>query len=165
MDVGYKELCHIETIPKPSGLHSPGPETVMCGRDPGDFIDITITSCPPEVTFTLYTYLMIITSNMAMTSHTSEKWVSRLCNLHSQPFFQVRTVCGATISIFANFSMAEKLIPRAVCFSDVVQCHFSSPLQVYTCDSGACIDLANKCNSKIECLDESDETNCQYLEV
>ena len=38
-------------------------------------------------------------------------------------------------------------------------------LQVYTCDSGACIALANKCNSKIECLDESDETNCQYLEV
>jgi len=61
-----------------------GPETEMCGRKAGDFIDITITSCPPEV---------------------------------------------------------------------------------YTCDSGACIALANKCNSKIECSDESDETNCQYLEV
>ena len=35
----------------------------------------------------------------------------------------------------------------------------------YTCDYGACIDLANKCNSKIECHDESDETTCQYLEV
>ena len=30
-----------------------GPNTTMCGRDPGDFIDITITSCPPEVRFTL----------------------------------------------------------------------------------------------------------------
>ena len=26
-----------------------GPETEMCGRKAGDFIDITITSCPPEV--------------------------------------------------------------------------------------------------------------------
>ena len=80
-----------------------GPGAVMCGRNPGDFIDITITSCPPEVRCCLIITIDIITA--------------------------------------------------------------SPLLQVYTCDSGACIALANKCNSKIECLDESDETNCQYLEV
>ena len=32
--------------------------------------------------------------------------------------------------------------------------------------SGACIPLANKCNSKIDCSeDESDESSCSYLEV
>ena len=32
--------------------------------------------------------------------------------------------------------------------------------------SGACIPLANKCNSKIDCFeDESDESHCSYLEV
>ena len=32
--------------------------------------------------------------------------------------------------------------------------------------SGACIPLANKCNSKIDCIqDESDESHCSYLEV
>ena len=36
----------------PSAFPSAGPETIMCGRGPGDFIDITITSCPPEVTCT-----------------------------------------------------------------------------------------------------------------
>jgi hypothetical protein len=36
---------------------------------------------------------------------------------------------------------------------------------MYTCDFGECVLLANKCNSKIDCHDESDETDCQYLEV
>ena len=38
-----------------------GPGAVMCGRDPGDFIDITITSCPPEVRCCL-----IITINITL---------------------------------------------------------------------------------------------------
>merc|ERR1719206_1706395 len=37
--------------------------------------------------------------------------------------------------------------------------------ETFTCDSGACIPLANKCNSKIDCEDESDESQCAYLEV
>ena len=38
-----------------------GPGAVMCGRNPGDFIDITITSCPPEVRCCL-----IITINITL---------------------------------------------------------------------------------------------------
>ena len=30
---------------------------------------------------------------------------------------------------------------------------------------GDCIPLANKCNSRIDCEDESDESSCSYLEV
>ena len=30
---------------------------------------------------------------------------------------------------------------------------------------GECIPLANKCNSRIDCDDESDESSCSYLEV
>ena len=41
----------------------------------------------------------------------------------------------------------------------------SCPREFYTCDYGACIPLANKCNSKIDCIDESDESSCNYLEV
>ena len=58
----------------------------------------------------------------------------------------------------------------------------SCPEETFTCDrclssnfevlvtfltlSGACIPLANKCNSKIDCFeDESDESHCSYLEV
>ena len=41
----------------------------------------------------------------------------------------------------------------------------SCPEESYTCDYGTCIPLANKCNSKIDCWDESDEGSCQYLEV
>ena len=37
--------------------------------------------------------------------------------------------------------------------------------ETFTCNSGACIPLANKCNSKIDCEDESDESQCAYLEV
>ena len=72
-----------------------------------------------------------------------------ICKFECFGFFQNATAVKQSLQVF--------------CFSDV--CQRPPPLQVYTCDSGACIDLANKCNSKIECTDESDETNCQYLEV
>merc|ERR1719317_1525005 len=41
----------------------------------------------------------------------------------------------------------------------------SCPLETFTCNTGSCIPLANKCNSKIDCADESDESQCTYLEV
>ena len=41
----------------------------------------------------------------------------------------------------------------------------SCPVETFTCNTGACIPLANKCNSKIDCEDESDESQCTYLEV
>ena len=41
----------------------------------------------------------------------------------------------------------------------------SCPMETFTCNTGSCIPLANKCNSKIDCGDESDESQCTYLEV
>ncbi|XP_023348145.1 uncharacterized protein LOC111716869 [Eurytemora carolleeae] len=41
----------------------------------------------------------------------------------------------------------------------------SCPEESFTCSSGECIPLANKCNSKIDCTDESDESQCNYLQV
>ena len=43
---------------------------------------------------------------------------------------------------------------------------FQVPVNILNLLSGACIPLANKCNSKIDCFeDESDESHCSYLEV
>ena len=33
----------------------------------------------------------------------------------------------------------------------------------WSCDSGHCIPLSNKCNTEIDCADKSDEINCDYL--
>ena len=41
----------------------------------------------------------------------------------------------------------------------------SCPSETFTCKSGDCIPLANKCNSRIDCDDASDELSCSYLEV
>ena len=35
----------------------------------------------------------------------------------------------------------------------------------YTCDSGHCIELHQKCNTEINCEDKTDETHCQYLRI
>ena len=35
----------------------------------------------------------------------------------------------------------------------------------YTCDSGHCIDLHQKCNTEINCEDKTDESHCQYLRI
>ena len=59
-----EQLCDMRHCSKANGHPFAGPETVMCGRDPGDFIDITITSCPPEVACTMYK--TIITSKTEM---------------------------------------------------------------------------------------------------
>ena len=34
----------------------------------------------------------------------------------------------------------------------------------YTCDSGECIPLRDRCNTEIDCTDKSDEYFCSYLE-
>lgn len=34
---------------------------------------------------------------------------------------------------------------------------------MYTCNSGDCIPLSDKCNTEINCADKSDEYNCDYL--
>ena len=35
----------------------------------------------------------------------------------------------------------------------------------YTCNSGHCIELHQKCDTDIDCEDKSDEQNCQYLRL
>ena len=35
----------------------------------------------------------------------------------------------------------------------------------YTCNSGHCINLHQKCDTDIDCKDKSDEQNCQYLRL
>ena len=35
----------------------------------------------------------------------------------------------------------------------------------FTCDSGHCIDLDKKCDSVVDCVDRSDELNCEFLLV
>ena len=37
------------------------------------------------------------------------------------------------------------------------------PKGSFNCDDGMCIDLANKCDSSSDCLDDSDEKNCTIL--
>ena len=41
----------------------------------------------------------------------------------------------------------------------------SCPSEMFTCKSGGCIPLANKCNSRVDCEDGSDELSCSYLQV
>ena len=41
----------------------------------------------------------------------------------------------------------------------------SCPTEMFTCKSGGCIPLANKCNSRVDCDDGSDELSCSYLQV
>ena len=35
----------------------------------------------------------------------------------------------------------------------------------YTCDSGHCIELHQKCNTEINCEDKTDESHCSYLRI
>ena len=35
----------------------------------------------------------------------------------------------------------------------------------YTCNSGHCVPLHQKCNTEINCEDKSDEYNCQYIKL
>ena len=41
----------------------------------------------------------------------------------------------------------------------------SCPSEMFTCKSGGCIPLANKCNSRVDCDDGSDELSCSYLQA
>ena len=47
----------------------------------------------------------------------------------------------------------------------LTMCPLKEDNQMYTCDSGHCVPLAKKCNSKLDCQDGSDERNCVYLQV
>ncbi len=35
--------------------------------------------------------------------------------------------------------------------------------EMFTCQNGDCIPLAKKCDTNLDCLDESDESDCSYL--
>ena len=55
----------------------------------------------------------------------------------------------------------------AACNKDVGAIHeltFSQCTEnLYTCSSGECIDLANRCNTELDCADKTDEQYCDYL--
>ncbi len=58
-----------------------------------------------------------------------------------------------TPGAICNLEKGEKrILTLSRCFPDM-----------YTCDTGHCIDLSNKCNTEINCKDKSDEYNCKYL--
>ena len=55
--------------------------------------------------------------------------------------------------------------PGSELWLTLTMCPLKEDNQMYTCDSGHCIQLADKCNSKLDCQDGSDERNCLYLQV
>ena len=106
--------------------------------------------CGKEASPSPNSLISLTLSSCPEETFTCDRWPvqdERVCKLQSkQPKLKAQ-VCAAS----QNVENCNK--------NCLVYAHISFP-------SGACIPLANKCNSKIDCFeDESDESHCSYLEV
>ena len=95
-----EELCDMRQFKTFWISFCAGPNTTMCGRDPGDFIDITITSCPPEVRFTL----------SAPTNDHHQQCDNDFINIYKECFW-IFEKCNGCKAVFAKKILFRMLAP------------------------------------------------------